>query len=293
MTAYTLDLPFIPDPAIPEREVWLEARREGIGGSDIAAIMGESPWLSALMVYHSKIDGTSACDDSERMLWGRRLEQIIAQETARRLGWELLHTPGIRRHPKNDRWIASIDNALNSPDGIVGLEVKTAGGEQRPSWDEGLPRHYYLQVQWYLMVTGWKSFIISVLFGGNTPRAYAIDPDEDCFASMAAAADAFWLLVESRTPPTATGLDLDLLATQHAESNGCLIPTTDELDAAADLYLQASAATKEWSRMKDDAGARIKQVLGDAEGTDDGRITWKPTKSGNRTLRVRPSQGDA
>ena len=39
------------------REEWLSARRTGIGGSDIAAILGLSPWRTPLDVYRDKVDG--------------------------------------------------------------------------------------------------------------------------------------------------------------------------------------------------------------------------------------------
>ena len=37
-----------------QRESWLKERRSGIGGSDAAAILGVSPWRTALDVYSDK-----------------------------------------------------------------------------------------------------------------------------------------------------------------------------------------------------------------------------------------------
>ncbi|MDY0364217.1 MAG: YqaJ viral recombinase family protein, partial [Bacilli bacterium] len=33
---------------------WIEERRRGLGGSDIGAILGLSPWKSAFQVYQEK-----------------------------------------------------------------------------------------------------------------------------------------------------------------------------------------------------------------------------------------------
>ena len=37
------------------RSEWLEARRAGIGASDIAAIMGISPWSTPFQIWASKV----------------------------------------------------------------------------------------------------------------------------------------------------------------------------------------------------------------------------------------------
>ena len=49
---------------LPRKE-WLEWRRKGIGGSDVAAIMGISPFRTARDIYYDKIKVTSLEDDEE------------------------------------------------------------------------------------------------------------------------------------------------------------------------------------------------------------------------------------
>jgi predicted phage-related endonuclease len=41
-------------PAEASREEWLAARRLGIGGSDIGALLGASPWSTPLDVWADK-----------------------------------------------------------------------------------------------------------------------------------------------------------------------------------------------------------------------------------------------
>lgn len=286
MTCNPLDYPFTPPPEDPARIEWLAARKTGIGGSDIAAIMGMSPWRSPLMVYMEKTTGVVS-EDSERMLWGRLNEDAVAQETARRVGGKLLSTPGIRRHPGVPYFFASIDKALHMPDGLLGLECKTAGAEQKDKWFAGPPQHYVCQVQWYLMVTGWRGFILSCLFGGNQLRLWQIEPDAHLHHQMQDAAIAFWRMVQDRTPPEATDLDNGILATQYPQDSGCVIPADDELGRLADSYLQAAEALATWQSMKDSHAARIKQILGENLGTEDGRISWKTNKAGVRSLKVK------
>ena len=50
--------------ALTEQE-WLTYRRQGIGGSDVAAILGISPFRTARDLYDDKLNIASAVDDTE------------------------------------------------------------------------------------------------------------------------------------------------------------------------------------------------------------------------------------
>ena len=57
------------------REQFLRERRSGIGGSDVAAILGLSRWKTAYQVWQEKT-GRAAIDegDNERLHFGNVLE---------------------------------------------------------------------------------------------------------------------------------------------------------------------------------------------------------------------------
>lgn len=60
------------------------------------------------------------------------------------------------------------------------LEIKTASEYLKQDWDDGnIPDYYYVQLQWYLYVTGlqWGYFV--TLIGGNKYREYEVIRDED------------------------------------------------------------------------------------------------------------------
>ena len=50
------------------REDWLNYRRQGIGGSDAAAIMGVSPFCSKRDLYQDKCGIVPAMDEEESMV---------------------------------------------------------------------------------------------------------------------------------------------------------------------------------------------------------------------------------
>ncbi len=71
------------------REMWLEARKTGLGGSEMAAVIGDHPWCSPYTLYSRKLEIIPDLVDSKRMEWGKRHEETVAKwyevETGRRV----------------------------------------------------------------------------------------------------------------------------------------------------------------------------------------------------------------
>ena len=88
--------------ALSEAE-WLAWRRQGIGGSDAAAILGISPWRTARDLYDDKLGSVSAQDDSG--IWvalemGHLLEDLVARIFSKKTGYPVFQIKKMfRRHP--------------------------------------------------------------------------------------------------------------------------------------------------------------------------------------------------
>src|SRR4051812_14685969 len=68
-----------------DRDKWLIARRQGIGGSDVAAVLGVSPWRSALALYVEKISAEPPDEKSSEIAdWGRHFEPLILKQYSMR-----------------------------------------------------------------------------------------------------------------------------------------------------------------------------------------------------------------
>ena len=91
---------------MPKAE-WLRLRRNGIGGSDAAAIMGLSPWRTAMDVWLEKTgEFTRDDEENEQMYWGTVLEAVVAEEFTRRTGLKTRRRNAIlqsRKYPFHDR----------------------------------------------------------------------------------------------------------------------------------------------------------------------------------------------
>ena len=143
------------------REEWLESRRKGIGGSDVAAILGVNPYKSSFGVYVDKVEG-STFEGNVHTEFGNWMEPHIRAEFPRRfkrfegVDIEVYEYPYVLQHPAIEFFIANIDGIVEHPEHGTGIiEIKTAGEMQWKQWQEDeIPDAYYCQVQHYLNVTG-------------------------------------------------------------------------------------------------------------------------------------------
>lgn len=105
-----------------DREVWLRDRKKGIGGSDVAAVLGLSPWRTPLDVFNDKTAETvDEKPQSEAAHFGTILEDVVADEFARRTGFKvarftktLSQNPGC--HTGGVGWArANLDRVIVNP----------------------------------------------------------------------------------------------------------------------------------------------------------------------------------
>jgi putative phage-type endonuclease len=170
---------------VHESPEWYAARRSGLGGSEIAAVLGLSPWTSKFALWHRKAGNVGEERDNAGMSWGRRLETVIAEKWAEdHPDWSMRRT-GTWRSKARPWQIANPDRLVNSAAGPAGiLEVKTAHGMDGWEWGESgsddIPVYYRCQGMHYLDVFGLEFCHFAVLIGGSDYREFTIrfDPDE-------------------------------------------------------------------------------------------------------------------
>ena len=73
------------------REDWLEYRKKGIGGSDVAAIMGISPFATIRDLFYNKTGVQPVIQEEEESNWvakevGHRLEDLVAEIFSKKMG---------------------------------------------------------------------------------------------------------------------------------------------------------------------------------------------------------------
>lgn len=261
---------------INDQTEWLRWRSTGIGASDVAGILGVSPWHTPYTIWLSKLHPDLTDDDAEHLAWGHLLEDVICQEAARRLGLVLAGMQAMRHHPDHPHHLATIDAETRPPGPLIEAKVTA----DRDEWED-VPLHYWCQCQWQMHVTGSARVVLAVLHAGQRLALHTIDRDDTDIAVMVDAVDRFWTdHVLTRTPPMATGRDIPALNRTPATPGREL--AADPADIA--LYEQWRTARFDADRMAayaDELRATLCERLGDA--TDligpDGRrlVTWRPT----------------
>lgn len=190
-------LEVVSTDGIPKEE-WEEWRRKGIGGSDVAAVMGVSPWKTAFELYNEKHRVTPAIDDDEG--WaakeiGSALEDTVIKMFERKTGLKALKIKILYRHPLYSWMQANIDAIVELEDGQRGiLEIKTSHPGRAKEWsNDGVPYEYELQGRHYMAVMDMDFCFFCCLFLGEyEPIVRFISRDMDMEAEIIEAERHFW-----------------------------------------------------------------------------------------------------
>lgn len=254
----------IPKKNMTEEE-WLRLRKEGIGGSDVAAILGVSLYKSAMEIYLEKISDDIAKIENESMYWGIILEDIIAKEFQKRTGYKVTNYNFIIRSKKYPFMFANIDRLIYIDDEkeYAILECKTANEFQSKRWkDDEVPDEYYLQCQHYLAITGLNTAYIAALIGGNKFIYKKIQRDEELIKIMIEKEEEFWNNVVNRIPPQAVNTK-EIVKIYNEETKG----KTIELDTVKEIeeLEEIDEEIKTLEEKKEMLKARIMEKMKDAE----------------------------
>ncbi|MEV5567586.1 lambda-exonuclease family protein [Streptomyces sp. NPDC052196] len=223
-------------PAGLDREQWLTVRRKGVGGSEVAAILGMSKYTSPIEVYLDKrgelpLDRPQHPDLAEAAYWGLAQEPLIAKAFADRTGLSVIEGPGTLANVERSWMLANVDRYVltageSTPSSL--LEIKTRSAYQLDEWTGGVPDGPALQTHWYLAVTGYEHAHVAALLGGNRLMVHRVERDEALIGQLVAIVGEFWRGVLDGTPPAVDGSE----ATE--ELLGHLYAVTPDRVAVAD-----------------------------------------------------------
>jgi putative phage-type endonuclease len=269
---------------------WKELRNQGLGGSDVSAVLGINQFKGKLQLFMEKTGqwDTDDLSDVDAVHFGHKLEPIVAEEFQERTGLEVNEYPYMLQHPLYPWMLANIDREVICPKRGRGvLECKTTSAFNAGEWDtEHVPESYMVQVQHYLAVTGYDFAYIAVLIGGQKFDYWLIERDDELINMLIHAEKSFWIdHVQANNPP------MPAYATDNAEVFDRLYPASEAVNNTLDLT--GSRATEllnllwanEQERKKLEAEEKafkneLKDILKENEqGENDyARVTWKAPK---------------
>lgn len=253
--------------AISERQKW-------IGSSEVAALLGVSPFTTRYELFHEKTGRIERpdLDNVERVQAGRFLEPAIAEWAAHKWGWPVRKVADYRPHPTVAGFGVSCDFETEAGDVV---EIKCVDYLVfRDKWTvEGedlvdAPDHYVCQVAAQLACSpaakrGW----LVACVGGNKLYRLQIDRHPGLIAKLEREVEAFWQAVRDGREPLpdfkADGETISLLYDRGRGGAVDLSGSNSVIAACAD-YVAAKADEKSAKARADAAMAEIRHAIGDA-----------------------------
>jgi len=278
------------EPGTPE---WHAARANGIGGSEIAAVLGISPYESPFSLWHRKQGGIGPVEETDVMYWGKRHEPTICDEFTLRHPELLVLPSGTYAATGTPWWIANPDRLGFTADGdLEVIEAKTARDDY--GWgDEGtdqIPIHYKAQVRWYCHALGARRARLAVLIGLSDYREYIVEPDPADTDLMRTAAKAFMDSLAAGVAPPIDGHTATYQAIKEIPDG------MEDVDVQVDhttarRYFDALAAAKAAEEEKRHASGLVLDRIGTGRRAvvGDDKVATRTVRDG-RTYSLQPAR---
>ena len=180
-------------------QLWLEARKKGIGGSDASSVAGVNPWTSAYQLWLDKTDPKPReLEQSWNLYFGHAAEPIIREWFAQKNEKTVvLDGTGYMFRQKHDTWLlADFDGFIKEPDEPWRiLEIKTSRSwadwhDEEGNWT--IPVQYMAQADHYMAVTGFDQVVFVVMINGYEPQVLRWNRDSERITRLIDAEKDFW-----------------------------------------------------------------------------------------------------
>lgn len=273
-----------------------------IGGSDVAAILGVSPWKSVVDLWLDKV--TPRSEDKQNVVAkrrGSRLEPYILDMIREEYGLVIVRNNRRYVDKKIPFFGCEVDAEGHEPEIVYAdescldnLELKSVHPFKAKEWGEEdtdlLPIYYIAQSQWGLGITGRRTCRVFALIGDDL-KSYVVERDDELIEMMRAKSEEFWIkYVQPKIQPPINFQHKDVLETLKR-----LYPGTDGNVIEADVthehwravYETAREMVKKYEGILDGAKAHLLSEMGNAcaiKFADEQAFTRKIVKKKAHTI---------
>lgn len=269
-------------PECAGREAWLAARTEGIGGSEVGALIGVSEYETPFSVWNAKTGPGKDLSDVPAVEWGHRLEDVVAQKTAEEAGLVSRFAGGLWADRERPFLRVTPDRFATKPrtwKALGVIECKTAGDNDH--WESGTihpnghgtgsaPLSYQAQVQWQLGILGLKVGWLGCLVLGSAREFFVVEIhfDAEWFTEMTNEAERFWVanilgdeppMHDLRHPKTE-----ELMKRLHPAVVRPSVELPDDADEWLASYADLKAKAEKANQDLDEVKNYFRMMVGDA-----------------------------
>ena len=197
--------PFLPANHVQGSQEWLDMRKNYIGASEAASIMGENPWTTPLQAWEQKVGVVAPPTENEAMRRGTRLEPFARNAFANEFGLDVY--PKIVYHPHIKFMMASMDGL--TLDGKEAVEFKCPGAKAHAmALKQIVPPYYVAQLQHQLACLE-LDYIYYYSFDGENGVGFKVGRNEEYITRLIDTEKEWWYCVENFVSPEPMDADYE------------------------------------------------------------------------------------
>ncbi|HEY1964452.1 MAG TPA: YqaJ viral recombinase family protein [Acidobacteriaceae bacterium] len=264
-------------------------RSEGIGCSELGAMLGVDPFRDLHALYVEKCEGL-LIPPTKRMLAGKAFEAAVLEAFREETGIDMRPSFNVTyKHPEFDRY-----HLFATPDGLgdeAGYEGKLLAWDQRrqygPPEDEVpiIPPRVELQVRGSMEVMDKPRWYIAVWCGADRLSVYTIERDREFGQFILNQAEDVWKkYFEPRVRPPIGGskISAQWLKQKWPKNRLDIRPATDGEIKLLNRYAQVRVEAKKLEKEQDLLENQLKEAVAEHGGLEwpHGRFTYRRTKDG-------------
>lgn len=257
-----------------------------LGASDLAAIIGVSPYCSPIELWQQKV-GLLTVPESEAMRAGTVLEDSIVTLYEERTGYRTQRRAAPYVHDEYPFIQGHVDRIVVAQPGLMDAKASAYGpGYGEPGTDQ-VPPHIRVQMTTYTGLTG-RAWADVALLRNLRLDLFRVEHDGTLFAQLVAVAVDFWNEhVIKQVPPEIDGTAeyRRFLSDRFPADDGTEMVATPEVALLVDELAAVQAEGDAIEKREE----LLKNRLRDAMGTSTvllapgGKVTWKKNKDSVRT----------
>jgi len=255
---------------------WLELRRKGLGASDMAVVMGVSPYRTPYQLWAEKTGAMQPQKVGAAANRGVLLEDAVGAYYEQETGRKLRKSNGVVRLKDQPRFMASLDRTIVGSNGIVEIKTSTS-----PRWSiYPVPPEVVVQTTWQMGIVGAPWCDVAVLLGGLVFKIERVHFDKLLWEALVATATEFLAAVDSNTAPKLQALDAQAYGLATPQSKDELVQANESHER---LVRELRAVNTELHLAEERKGAieiQLKEAIAERAGlTGNGwTVYWKQAK---------------
>lgn len=246
-----------------------------LGATDVAAVLGLSPYRAPIEVWHEKRGTGPPAEQTPRMRLGQLLEGAVADAYAEQTGRRLRRT-GLIHHPAHPFLAGHPDRIVIGERGL--LEVKTSASTA--GYDNGdVPAHVRIQAVWYCGLTR-REWCDVALLARQEVRIERVPADPDLYGLLVDAAvewHATYIAGDAEPAPDGSAAYRAHLAAKYPADNGAELIATPEQELLARQLRDMRADLRAMTAREDEIKARLMAGMGESTYLRGAgfRLSWK------------------